>query len=195
MSGCRICRSAIEPFIDFGRMPLANGFLTPGSVCRRILLQPERGRLSSLHPGAAGRATVARADVQRPLSVLLRQLGAHGSAFCRAGRRRHRAAAEREILRGRNRQQRRHAVAARRHSAGFVISASSRQPAWREAAIARGVNTLCRFFDAALARDDRRRSTAARDAVIAANALSHIADLHAVVEGIKVLLAARTARV
>ena len=29
MSGCRVCDSNIEPFIDFGRMPLANGFLTP----------------------------------------------------------------------------------------------------------------------------------------------------------------------
>src|SRR5688572_16068877 len=29
MSGCRVCRSIIEPFIDFGRMPLANGFLAP----------------------------------------------------------------------------------------------------------------------------------------------------------------------
>ena len=29
MSGCRVCHSNIEPFIDFGRMPLANGFLTP----------------------------------------------------------------------------------------------------------------------------------------------------------------------
>src|SRR5688572_10587541 len=29
MSGCRVCDSTIEPFIDFGRMPLANGFLRP----------------------------------------------------------------------------------------------------------------------------------------------------------------------
>src|SRR5690242_2495879 len=28
MSRCRICHAAIETFIDFGRMPLANGFLT-----------------------------------------------------------------------------------------------------------------------------------------------------------------------
>src|SRR5690242_15386892 len=28
MSGCRVCDSSVEPFIDFGRMPLANGFLS-----------------------------------------------------------------------------------------------------------------------------------------------------------------------
>jgi len=28
MAGCRACQSPIEPFIDFGRMPLANAFLT-----------------------------------------------------------------------------------------------------------------------------------------------------------------------
>jgi hypothetical protein len=26
--GCRVCEAPIETFIDFGRMPLANGFLT-----------------------------------------------------------------------------------------------------------------------------------------------------------------------
>ena len=62
MSGCRICRSAIEPFIDFGRMPLANGFLLPdqfadeyffnlsAAYCRHCTLvqlveQPERERM------------------------------------------------------------------------------------------------------------------------------------------------------
>ena len=29
MPACRACHSNLEPFIDFGRMPLANGFLAP----------------------------------------------------------------------------------------------------------------------------------------------------------------------
>ncbi|MGB0670341.1 MAG: class I SAM-dependent methyltransferase, partial [Rhodospirillales bacterium] len=29
MTDCRICGTAIEPFMTFGRMPIANGFLTP----------------------------------------------------------------------------------------------------------------------------------------------------------------------
>jgi len=56
------------------------------------------------------------------------------------------------------------------------------------AAVATGVDTIGEFFDAALAR----RIVAERGhahAIIAANALSHIANLHAVVEGIETLLA------
>jgi methylation protein EvaC len=62
MPGCRVCESSIEPFIDFGRMPLANGFLTAdrfateyffnlsAAYCPRCTLvqlveQPERGRM------------------------------------------------------------------------------------------------------------------------------------------------------
>src|ERR1051325_6484946 len=29
MAQCLICETPIEPFLDFGRMPIANGFLTP----------------------------------------------------------------------------------------------------------------------------------------------------------------------
>ncbi|HJM95972.1 MAG TPA: SAM-dependent methyltransferase, partial [Candidatus Marinimicrobia bacterium] len=28
-SKCRICEVAIEPFMSFGKMPIANGFLNP----------------------------------------------------------------------------------------------------------------------------------------------------------------------
>jgi len=55
-------------------------------------------------------------------------------------------------------------------------------------AAATGVDTICEFFDAALAR----RIVAERGhahAIVAANALSHVANLHAVVEGIEILLA------
>src|SRR6266478_4012324 len=27
-SGCLVCKTPIEPFIDFGKMPIANGFLS-----------------------------------------------------------------------------------------------------------------------------------------------------------------------
>ena len=29
MKTCLICQNLVEPFISFGRMPIANGFLTP----------------------------------------------------------------------------------------------------------------------------------------------------------------------
>ena len=56
------------------------------------------------------------------------------------------------------------------------------------AARANGVSTRSRFFDARLAREIVAEHGHAH-AIVAANALSHIADLHSVVEGIALLLA------
>lgn len=56
------------------------------------------------------------------------------------------------------------------------------------AATARSVNTVCRFFDEALAHELVAEHGQAH-AVIAANALSHVGDLHSVVAGIRTLLA------
>lgn len=39
MAGCRICDAPIEPFIDFGRMPLANAFLTPDQFAHEYFFQ------------------------------------------------------------------------------------------------------------------------------------------------------------
>lgn len=57
-----------------------------------------------------------------------------------------------------------------------------------QAATAGGVTTTCRFFDAQLAREIVSAQGHAH-AIIAANALSHIADPHSVAEGIALLLA------
>ncbi len=57
-----------------------------------------------------------------------------------------------------------------------------------ETAIAGGVATMRRFFDAEVAREIVAEHGQAH-AIVAANALSHIADLHSVVEGIAILLA------
>ena len=56
------------------------------------------------------------------------------------------------------------------------------------AATARGVRTVGKFFDAQLAREIVAEHGHAH-AVVAANALSHVADVHSVVEGIRILLA------
>jgi len=62
MPACRVCQSDIEPFIDFGRMPLANGLLTadqfdteyffnlaaascPRCTLVQLLEQPQRERM------------------------------------------------------------------------------------------------------------------------------------------------------
>lgn len=187
MSGCRICHSAIEPFLDFGRMPLANGFVTPDQFageyyfdliaarCPRCTLvqlveQPERERMfNDRYPFFS--ATSAR--MQDHFAGLAREVMAAlpaGDPFVV------------EIGSNDGTLLRQVAAAGIRHL-GIEPSASVAR-----AAIAAGVATTCEFFDARLARQIVSTHGHAH-AVIAANALSHIADLHSVAEGLDVLLA------
>lgn len=188
MSGCRVCRSPIEPFIDFGRMPLANGFLTPdqfadefffdlaAGYCSRCTLvqlvdQPQRERMfNDRYPfftATSSRMTLHFEQLAR--DVLGSLLPAKDAFVVEIG------SNDGTLLRP-------FAEAGVRHL-GIEPSASVAR-----AATASGVNTECRFFDAALAREIVAEHGQAL-AVLAANALSHIADPHAVVAGIQVLLA------
>jgi methylation protein EvaC len=187
MSGCRVCRSAIEPFIDFGRMPLANGFLTPdqfageyyfnlrAAYCPRCTLvqlveQPQRERMfNERYPFFS--ATSARMQMHfaglagdviatlPPGDPFVVEIGSNDGTLLR------------------------HAANAGIRHLGVEPSASV-----AATAIAGGVATLCRFFDTEVARDIVAAHGQA-DAIIAANALSHVADVHAVVAGIAILLA------
>jgi methylation protein EvaC len=187
MSACRLCQSSIEPFIDFGRMPLANGFLTAdqfgseyffnlsAACCRRCSLvqlieQPPRERMfnerypfftaTSSHMTAHFSA-LAREVITAvpPGNPFVVEIGSNDGTLLR------------------------HLAQAGIRHAGIEPSRGV-----GEAARSRGVNSLCRFFDTALARELVAEYGTA-DAIIAANALSHVADLHAVVAGIKILLA------
>lgn len=187
MSGCRVCHANLEPFIDFGRMPLANGFLTPDQFaaefffnlratrCPRCTLvqlaeQPERERMfNDRYPFF----TATSARMQDHFAGLARDVVAAlppGDPFVV------------EIGSNDGTLLRHVADAGVRHL-GIEPSASVAL-----AATDVGVNTLCRFFDAPLAAQIAAEHGQA-DAVIAANALSHAADPHAVVEGIARLLA------
>lgn len=184
--GCRVCRSPIEPFIDFGRMPLANGFLTAGqfadeyffdlsaAYCPRCTLvqlvdQPRRELMFNerypFYSASSARmqdhfARLARGVIAGlPADPLVVEIGSNDGTLLR------------------------HVMRAGHRHLGIEPSASVAR-----AATAAGVNTLCGFFDATLARQIVREHGRAH-AIIAANALSHIADPHAVVEGIAVLLA------
>ena len=187
MSGCRVCHSAIEPFIDFGRMPLANGFLTPdefpaeyffnlrAAYCSRCTLvqlveQPPRERMfNARYPFFSATSVRMQAHfAELAVDVITRlppgdpfvvELGSNDGTFLR------------------------HAAAAGIRHLGVEPSASV-----ATTAIGAGVATVCRFFDTEVAREIVAAHGQA-DAVVAANALSHVADLHAVVEGIALLLA------
>ena len=187
MSGCRVCYSNIEPFIDFGRMPLANGFLTPdqfadeyyfnlrAACCPRCMLvqlveQPQRELMfNERYPFFS--ATSVRmqkhfaalaADVIAALppgNPFVVELGSNDGTLLR-------------------------------HVANAGIRHLGIEPSASVAGIATagGVTTMCRFFDREMAREIVAAHGQAQ-AIIAANTLSHVGDLHAVVEGIAILLA------
>jgi methylation protein EvaC len=186
MPACRACDAVIEPFIDFGPMPLANGFLSAdqfageyffnltAAYCPRCTLvqlvhQPDRDRMfNDRYPfftATSSRmqehfATLARELMAAlPDNALIVEIGSNDGTLLR------------------------HAVTARHRHLGIEPSESV-----ANAARAIGVNTSCRFFDAQLAREIVAEHGRA-DAIVAANALSHVADLHSVVEGMAMLLA------
>ena len=187
MSGCRICSSAIEPFIDFGRMPLANGFLTPdqfadeyyfnlsAAYCPRCTLvqlveQPQRERMfNERYPFFSATSVRMQEHFAALAGDVIATLPPGDPFVVEIG------SNDGTLLR--------HAANAGIRHLGIEPSASV-----AETAIAGGVTTLCRFFDTEVAREIVAAHGQAH-AIVAANTLSHVADLHAVVEGIAMLLA------
>jgi methylation protein EvaC len=187
MSACRVCQSSVEPFIDFGRMPLANGFLSPeqfageyffnlaAAYCPRCTLvqlveQPDRERMfNDRYPFFSATSSRMQEHFARLAGEVIAALPAGDPFVVEIG------SNDGTLLR--------HVARAGHRHLGIEPSASVAR-----AAAEAGVNSVGRFFDATLARAIVAEHGPA-DAIIAANALSHIGDPHAVVEGIAILLA------
>ena len=186
MSGCRVCHSAIEPFIDFGGMPLANGFLTadqfdgeyffnlsaawcPRCTLVQLVEQPPRELMfNERYPFFSATSSRMQDHFARlahgvmaalPADPFVVEIGSNDGTLLR------------------------HVAQAGQRHLGIEPSTGVAR-----AAIESGVTTVSRFFDIALANEIVREHGPAH-AIIAANALSHIADPHAAVAGIATLLA------
>ena len=187
MPACRACQSPIETFIDFGRMPLANGFLTPdqfgdeyffnlsAAYCPRCTLvqlvdQPPREQMFNDRYPFFSASSVRMQDhfgalandviaALPPRDPFVVEIGSNDGTLLR------------------------HVAAAGIRHLGIEPSASVAARARNS-----GVETIGEFFDAGVARRILQERGHA-DAIIAANALSHVADPNAVVEGIAILLA------
>ncbi len=188
MPACRVCHSPVEPFIDFGRMPLANAFPTPdqfageyffeliagycpGCTLVQLVNQPQRERMFNDRYPFFSSSSVRMASHFRQLAreVAESYLPARDAFVVEIG------SNDGTLLLP-------FAEAGIRHL-GVEPSTSVAQ-----AAEDRSVRTVSRFFDASLAKQIVAEQGQAH-AVIAANALSHIDNLHSVVAGIKLLLA------
>ncbi|MDW7710837.1 MAG: class I SAM-dependent methyltransferase [Deferrisomatales bacterium] len=187
MKKCLICMGCVEPFIDFGSMPLGNGFLFPEqfeeeyrfpmrvgfcAACGmvQLLKQPERERM--FHEKYAFFSGTSRymamhfkafadhvsADYLAEDDPFVVEMGSNDGIMLQ------------------------HFAAAGIRHVGIEPSRNVAQ-----VAIDKGIATVSAFFDADLARRIISEKGQA-DAFLAANVMCHVPYLHSIVEGIRTLL-------
>jgi methylation protein EvaC len=187
VNNCLICGISIEPFIDFGRMPIANGFLSPEKFaeeyffnlrvgfcpeCKMVQLTEQVEREKMFH------------DHYAFFSSTSRRMAAHFEQF---------AADAKKTLAGKADP----FVAEIGSNDGIMLKHFAKdgirhlgiEPSANvaEIAIKQGINTISRFFDAELAREIVKEYGHA-DLFLGANVMCHIPTLHSVAEGIRIVL-------
>ena len=187
MNECLICKSLIAPFIDFGKMPLGNGFLLPEQftdeyrfsmqvafcpACGMVQLLEQPDREQMFHENYAFFSGTSRYMANHFKSfaghVIADYLGNHDPFVVEMG--------SNDGIMLQN-----FAAAGIRHL-GIEPSKNVAR-----VAIDKGIDTVTEFFDADLAR----RIVAERgqaDAFLAANVMCHIPYMHSIVEGISILV-------
>ncbi len=187
MTDCLVCQSPIEPFMSFGKMPIANGFLTPEefqneyffdlrvSFCPRCHMvqladQPDRKRM--FHENYAFFSSTSL------------RMARHFEAFAGEVREKYLAGADPFVVEiGSN------DGITLRHFAARGIRHLGIEPSANvaNAAAAKGVRTMSEFFDEPLAERIVAEHGQA-DAIMAANVMCHIPYLHSVMAGVGRLL-------
>lgn len=187
MLECLICRFPIEPFMSFGKMPIANGFVSPEEFaqeyffelkvvfctrCGMVQLteQPSRERMFHEHYAFFSSTSVrmakhfeeftatVMADLQGRPDPFVVEIGSNDGIMLQ------------------------HFAKAGLRHLGIEPSANV-----AGAALERGVRTVCAFFDESLARQIVAEHGQA-DAILGANVMCHIPYLHSVSAGIRTLL-------
>lgn len=188
MTKCLICETTYEPFISFGKMPIANAFLDPGHfageyffelqvgvcpVCNMVQLvtQPDREKMFHENYAFFSSTSAGMALHFEEFSKWARQYFVGDDPFVV------------EIGSNDGIMLKHFARDGIRHL-GIEPSANVAQAAQKN-----GVHTLCAFFDEEVARQVLSEHGQA-DIFLAANVMCHIPYLHSVAEGIKILLEA-----
>jgi len=186
MTNCRICNAPLNEFIDFGRMPIANGFLAPEqtdseyffglrvgfcAACNMVQLieQPERERMFNENYAYFSSISVRMEQHFKAFADMVLRDYLGGDPFV--------------VELGSNDGIMLHNFV----DAGIRHLGVEPSQNVAEAARSRGVNTICSFFDEALAGEIKAQNGPA-DAILAANVMCHIPYLHSVAAGMKSLL-------
>jgi methylation protein EvaC len=187
MNNCLICISPIEPFMSFGKMPIANGFLKKEEFeteylfdlsvgfcpnCKMVQLMEQPDREKMFHDNYAffsSTSTRMAAHFKEFANdVMSKYIGFQDPFVVEIG------SNDGIMLQ--------HFANARIRHIGIEPSANVAQ-----IAMEKGVNSISKFFDEDLAREIVAKNGQA-DAFLGANVMCHIPCLHSVVAGIKVLL-------
>lgn len=189
MTSCRICGTSIAPFMTFGRMPIANGFIRPQDVGHDEYV-------FEMAPAFCPCCGMVQLVEQPAPEAMFHENYAFFSGTSRYMQRHFQGFAERVIDGHLNGRADPFVVELgsndgimMRHFASRGIRHLGVEPSENVAAAARaqGVNTLCAFFGEATAEAIRGQYGQA-DAILAANVMCHIPDLHSVAAGMALLL-------
>ena len=187
MNKCLICNTSIEPFMSFGQMPIANGFLSPAQFSDEYFFElmvafcPECGM-------------VQLAEQVEPEKMFHENYAFFSSTSARMAI--HFKELAELIMRGYLKSPDPFVVEigsndgiTLQHFAKAGLHHLGIEPSRNVARLAmdKGVQTLCRFFDEGVAREILAEHGKA-DVFLGANVMCHIPDLHSVFAGIKILL-------
>lgn len=188
MARCRVCNSKIYPFMSFGKMPIANGFLTAEQFANEYFFE-----LAPVFCNQCGMFQLIEQPVPEKMfhqnyaffSSTSRYMQAHFKAFAEfvmnSGFLKHKNAFVVEL--GSN-----DGIMLRHfRDAGFRHLGIEPSENVAEVARSQGIESLSEFFDLELANRIVEKYGNA-DVVLAANVMCHIPDINAVAAGISRLL-------
>lgn len=187
MKECRICTSPISPFMSFGKMPIANGFLTPDQFPKEYFFEMMVG-----HCPKCGMVQLIDQPQREMMfhenyaffSSTSKNMAVHFKEFAGLVMDKHLCSKDPFVVEiGSNDgiMLQNFKAAGIRHL-GVEPSANVAQ-----AARDKGINTICGFFDEKVAEAAVKEYGQA-DAILAANVMCHIPYMHSVVAGFKRLL-------
>lgn len=184
---CLICRTPFAPFMSFGKQPIANAFLTPDQFAAEFFYELKVGVCPSCR-------MVQLAELVDP-AKLFHEEYAFFSSTSKGMTAHFKELAE--MLRSRYLVGDNQLVVEIGSNDGILLQNFTDrgtrilgiEPSANVAAVAieKGIRTISRFFNEELAREIVEQDGHA-DAVVAANVMCHIADLHSVMRGVRVLL-------
>ena len=186
MSKCLISEADCETFLSFGKMPIANGFLAPEQFDSEYFFELKVG----FSPESKMVQLTELVDRERMFhenyaffSSTSKRMAQHFEAFARSVREQYFGSDPFVVEIGSN------DGIMMRNFAQAGIRHLGIEPSANVAAVARekGINTVSKFFDEALAREIVKEYGQA-DAFLGANVMCHIPYMHSVMAGIKLLL-------